>query len=326
MFLSRVNFKVKFSILLVPLVGTIAYFLSVILLTYYTSGDQIHYVKLYEEMSSLNYIESLAAAQLLVGSSEPVSIFLLWLGAYSGIDKVTWISLFNSFLVSALYLVLLRFRVGFLAKFLVLTNFYLYVLLTGAERLKFSYLFLVFSLLVFGSSRLVFLALALLSHFQTILLFPSLFLYSNYREFKRFSYFYVGKKFLAVIFLSLFFLILFFVLFGGGVFLKAQSYVSLDNNILDVIKPLGLVILFCLISKNSFRAFLSATPLILLVLFLGPDRVNMIIVTFVFFIALIEGRVNNPLFLAILFYFSLKTIGFISNIIIYGDGFYFAKP
>ena len=54
----------------------------------------------------------------------------------------------------------------------------------------------------------------------------------------------------------------------------------------------------------------------------GASRINVMAVTFLLYLAVTERRASHPLMLALLVYFSLKTIPFVENIYAWGDGYY----
>ena len=74
-------------------------------------------------------------------------------------------------------------------------------------------------------------------------------------------------------------------------------------------------------TRNRWRMLLLLLPMYPAVSILGGQRVNMIAVTLVLYILITERRLNHPFVLLLLFYFSLKSIPFILNILIYGSGF-----
>lgn len=76
-----------------------------------------------------------------------------------------------------------------------------------------------------------------------------------------------------------------------------------------------------LISSNKFRMLLSLLPVFIALVIVGGDRINMIAFTMVFGILMYERRLKHPLFILLLTYFSVKSIGFIDNILLYGNGF-----
>ncbi|NBO57127.1 MAG: hypothetical protein EBU84_21595, partial [Actinobacteria bacterium] len=76
-----------------------------------------------------------------------------------------------------------------------------------------------------------------------------------------------------------------------------------------------------LITRHRLLFVLALSPLFVATMLLGDTRINMIAVTVVFYLLLIERRLNHPLMYVFMGYMSLKSITFLYNILVYGDGF-----
>lgn len=116
--------------ILVPL----SFLVSVFLLNFYTAGDQAHYHKFYEALKTARLSEIMTLGLLYIDSAEPLSTVVFWLGAKLGFDKNVFISALNVVLVVGLFLLARKHNASKLTIALLLTNFYLIVLMTGAER------------------------------------------------------------------------------------------------------------------------------------------------------------------------------------------------
>lgn len=300
-----------------------AFVTSYILLGFYTEGDQIHYKRLYETFEAAYFGEVMGLGVLHVSSAEPITLHVLWVGAVLGIDKNVYISIFNSILVFSILVLLGRSNAPLYIYMLLLTNFYLIVLLTGAERLKFAYIFFVFAAIstsTFG--RFGSFVLAPLSHFQALIYFPSLILYTLHYDLKRLLRLYLTTKLLSVILFFAVFVVAISLFKFDEILAKAVIYIGRNAQINEAVNLLILLIVAMSATKNRWRMLLVLLPLFPAVVLLGGERVNMIAVSLVIYYLLIEQRLSRPLPILLLCYFSMQSIFFISNIIRYGDGFY----
>ena len=93
---------------------------SVILFYYCTAGDQRFYQEYYDLVSNLSFPEALVQGFLSLGASEPISLFILWLGSILKIDKSIYLSLINGLFSSLIYLFFARFNCRFFTPLLFL--------------------------------------------------------------------------------------------------------------------------------------------------------------------------------------------------------------
>jgi hypothetical protein len=90
---------------------------------------------LYEALYAANIEDVMPLSVRLTGGAEPLSDYIFWLGANLGIEKDIYISMLNIIFIVSLFLVARRSFVKMPMICLLLTNFYLVVLMTGEERL-----------------------------------------------------------------------------------------------------------------------------------------------------------------------------------------------
>ncbi|WP_278367168.1 hypothetical protein [Marinobacter salarius] len=298
------------------------FFASFLLLSWYKAGDQVYYIKFYEGVRELSYFEAYAYARGVIGASDPLSIFFLWFGSFLGFSKLTYISFWNCIFLLFIVKVIRIYKVDFFLYPFIFSNFYVLVLLTGAERLKFGVFFMVCSIVFSNWLKGVFFASALVSHFQTISLVPSAFVYSMYNNLVRLFFsgklsFYLLRYFVFLIFVFLSLVIIFWdALFG-----KFSDYFKEDFDGYNFINILALLFCSVLVSSNWKRIACSLAPFFFLVFLFGDSRVNILAVLFVFFAFIKEKRLSHPLSIALLVYFSFKSIFLVYNIYIYGHGF-----
>ncbi len=296
---------------------------SFILLEAYSSGDQFHYHKFYTDINGLSFSEVGPVAKLTIGSYEPLTWLVLWIGSNLDIYKNLWISLLNTLFSFGLFSLLLKHKAPWYVIFLIFTNFYYLVLLTAAERLKISYIVIIYSFLIGGRGRYL-VALSPLAHLQSIILLFSFIGYSSHNALSNFvNNFKVSIHVLIVSLIFIFACCFFFYIFEDGILLKLNFYHH--HNSFDIIsfgKFLIIFLFFLLIAVNKSLVFLSFLPIFIAWLVVGGDRVNMIAFTLFFGFLMFERRLNHPLALLLLVYFSFKSIDFVKNIFVYGDGFF----
>jgi len=299
------------------------YLYSFILISNYTDGDQRSYRALYDALSGVELIDVLEVSRFYITASDPLSFYILWSGARLGIDKDVFISLANVVLLSCLFFLARRYRANYLIVLMLMSNFYVVVLMTGAERLKFAFIFVFLAMIVKGRfKKIVFLVSAVFSHLQTIILLASFFMGDiSAKVSKDFQKGAVRKS----VALGGFFVVLagFAVVFAllGDIDRKADQY-SNESGIVGLAQVVGLFAAGLVFLKNRTRFIATMLPLVIAVILLGGQRVNMIAVMLVIFLFWLEGKVNHPFMYIVMLYFSVKSIPFIKNIMEYGNGFY----
>lgn len=295
---------------------------SYVLLGFYDGGDQVHYRSFYSKVKDAPFFQALVIAHQQLGAGEPISIFILWLGSYLGFEKDLYISFLNVILAYSVFKFSVRGNLPFFVIALIVLNFYFLVLLTGAERLKIAYIFLVFAVLSKGNYRFIFFFISCLAHFQVFLLAPSILLYTNFSSLVRFfRYQKLNKKLAIVLFLGGVMSLVVFGALYSIVISKMNAYFSIDRSLLELINLVLLSLVGVLSTSNYKRFVFSVSPFFLFVLLFGGDRVNMLAVTFLLGILVLENRMLKPLPLALMIYFAIKAVPFVENILEKGNGF-----
>jgi hypothetical protein len=306
------------AIVLTPFV----YFFSYYLLSHYTGGDQISYHKFYDALHGARIEEIMFLALVYVSSVEPLSAFILWLGSNLGFEKNVYISLLNVILIVSLFLLARQHQVRMLMIGLLLTNFYVVMLMTGGERLKIAYIFFILATLFVNKMRFLFLSLSPLAHLQSIILLAGVMM-AHFEGFIlnllfRFS---ISKRSLGLL------IVIFVVGATIGYYLfdgiknKANTYAFEEFSPFELINLGILSVIALYVSHKRFRMFLVLLPTIPAIAILGGMRVNMIAVSLVIYYLMEERRLHHPLVYLLMAYFSIKTIPFVNKIILYGDGF-----
>ena len=313
-----VNRTTFYCILLVPIFFAYAY----LLISPYTEGDQYYYRLFYTELAETSAIDVIPLAIKKVASVEPISLYILWGGSNLGINKDIFISLLNVIMLLGLFLLCRKYDVGPIPLFLLLTNFYIIVLMTGAERLKIAYIIAIWAALSSGNKSRILFGASGLAHLQNVIMLPSLLL-ARYAESMR-RLLKAGKfrlQFIFAIIVLIVFASVFFGIFNDAIIRKVVSNMSHEARDVGLTNLIILTVVAIFATKNRWRMFLLILPMYPAVAILGGQRVNMIAVTLAIYLLITERALNHPFVLLLLLYFSFKSIPFIQNIILYGSGF-----
>ena len=290
---------------------------SYYILELYQFGDQVHYRQFYSDISEVGFFEAFAMAYFYLASIEPLSIFILWTDSLLDIPKDIYISFFNAVLAVSLIKLFEKYKVKWYVILLLLSNYYLLVLFTGAERLKFAYLILIISLLSNKKYIKNLIYLSPIAHLQSILLIaPKMilsFYQSNLRKKRRLFRNALSVALYIILFFSLYIL-------KDGILRKFYYYYNSSWDILQIFQLFVLSIVYLIITKNYKQSLLIFIPLFLLAMIIGNDRVNMIGFTFITFLLMRLDKLKHPLYIALLLYFVVKAYFLLLNIINFGEG------
>ncbi len=299
----------------------ISFFISYFLLSYYTGGDQVYYGNFYAALYGSNIEDAVSLSITYTGGGEPLTALILWIGANLGIEKIVYISLFNIILTLSLFLLARKNQVKPPMIFLLLTNFYFFVLLTSAERLKMAYIFTIIAMLFVGKVRLFLLTCSPFAHFQNFILIACVVLARFEEDIKNLIFnFRISKKsimmLIGLVMGSV--PIVFFSLEAVSGKFEAYTYLASVSELVNImlLAPIAIYV-----SRKRLRMILVLLPLFPLIMLIGSIRINMIAVTLVIYFLMIERRIHHPLIYLIMTYFSVKTIGYVYRILTAGDGF-----
>lgn len=317
----RINLNKLFSFSF----ALLAFLLSLFLLHFYTKGDQVHYTAFYNGVHNFNFFTGFLYYNRALGASEPIYYIIIYVfGAF--LKKNFLIALVNAILAYNVSLLLTRLQVNKLLILSLLLNFYMIVLFTGAERLKFSLAILSFYFLASGSVKqnsLLF--LSVFTHFQTSLLAVGI-------KFKDILYFIRSIFLLRMSFKKVFLMTLFVIGCLGTLvalyllqkqLMQKWNYYSSSQSLMNIIKPsVFLILTLCYRKKISLlEIFGLFLPLLIISMLLGPERI-VIFCYFIFFYY--ASRVNHGVNIGILLsqsYFIYKGVDFIINILKHNTGF-----
>lgn len=299
------------------------YFLSEYLLSYYKYGDQFHYINFYYALRGANFFEVPAIQYSNTGSVEPFYGYLIWLASNAGIEKTPLMSGFNG-LFAVLVAATVRKLGGSIALVvMIFSNYYFIVLITAAERLKFSYIAFCLAILAGGFlGKIIFFSTPLI-HFQSALTIASV-------GFSKFSEVLADRrkglnwdriKGLIGLSAATVFAFFTFLRFQERVLGKFQSYSELGEGVSGIFQISVVAAASVLIARKKIEAVFFFLPLVPAAAVLGGSRVNMIGFVILMYIGLINGRSLHPILLALYIYFAYKSVGFIENILTFGVGF-----
>ena len=321
------NVKLTRRTLISFFVSAGVFIFSLFFAPFYYDGDQVPYFNAYNAVTGSDFFGGFPLYYYAVNASEPLHYVIIWVASNLGFEKNLFMAIANSFLANLIMRVFLQWRVSvYVAVVVIFTNYYLLVLYFAAERLKFGFVFLMLSLLY---SRQIKLSVALaitsiFSHLQQILIYGSV-VFSSVMA----SVWYtlntgkIGlKKTFPLIFLILTVLTLFYFL-GDSLISKFSSYngAAAGNSLFALWKGCILLLFTLRYSKARLEVVSVFAVLFLATALVGPERINMISYCFFMFYALqYKGGVNLGVAVTS-FYFGLKSIQFILNVIDNGHGF-----
>jgi hypothetical protein len=322
------NFKVSRNAVTLFAVSLGVFLFSLYLAPYYYDGDQVTYTNVYEAVSGHSVVDGFLVYQGHISSVEPIHYLIIWMASNLGLEKNHLMAFSNSILAYLLVKFFLEWRVSlYVALAIIFTNFYVLVLYFSAERLKFSFIFLLLSLLYSRQHKLsyAFAGITVLAHAQQILIYVAILFASlmssvlNFLKTASFSLRYkwpvIGFTFLALAVLSF---------MSGQIASKFSLYnsVAQENSLISIWKSVILFVLALLYSSTRLKTVFIFFIILSAVVLVGPERVNMIAYCFFMFYALQYKRGVNAGVAFTLVYFGFKGVSFILDVIETGQGFH----
>lgn len=291
----------------------------------YTEGDQVWYRALYDSLHGAYFGEIRSYQSRLTSSVEPVLGALYWLGSNLSIQKDVYLGLWNALLLSLVVLHLRKYRASLLFSFLLLLNYYLWVLLFAADRLKFAYIFLLVAALS-GNRIVKFMAssISVFSHFQIIIQWASI-AAARIAEAVRLRADINKNKLIRYSILLL--AALFFALYLGAQYSefissKAIRYAdAYGGGVMSLVNILILLVVGVVVLERRLDFLAGLIPLAIAAYLLGPERVNMMAVFLFIVFALEERKTSNLAVISLMIYFAIKAMGFLYNIYYFGHGY-----
>ena len=316
--------KISKSIVYATIYSILIFLFSIYLLPHGVDGDQLYYREFYNSCFSENYTyeQEFFCYQNTLGSTEPGYFLLSKLANFLLIEKDLFIAIANSILTFSIVTLVFKYYKPVwhrhLFVVLILSNYYFLVLLTSAERLKFGFIFLTLGLIFAARKRLALFGLAVFSHVQVAIMLIPYFISQVLAK----GASKLVKAFTIIGGVVLFAGMLYFM--QGHITSKVEAYTSIDGGSVGFLGALkaSVFIILALISTRQIIAATAGTPIVVMAYFLGSDRVGML--AFILYAGLViyyKNRIDLIL-LIVMLYFSYKSIDFITNILLYGNGYY----
>ncbi len=300
------------------LAATIVFVLTLVIMPFYTEGDQVNYRKAYEELANLYLVEGFLYYSSWIGSKEIFHFVLSWV-ASRFVEKDLLIGVSNGILAYVAMSLFLKWKASLIISFfLVSLNFYFFSLYFAAERLKFGFMFLAISLFCIDRPMPFywFGVLALISHVQTLLVYGCLFFKVAVRQTARFLRSGMVSKSL----LLLPFAVIPVLFMKEHILGKLQAY-SLQIGLSEIAKTALFLVLSMWYSKRRSEPVILFIPILFAVLLVGGFRINV----FGYFVFLYYGLQSkggwNLGVLSTSTYFAYCAIDFVANIFKYGHGY-----
>ena len=304
------------------LAAPLVFWASLTLTIPYVNGDQISYRLFYKALAQAPLYEIPRLQLVNTGSAEPLYGAIMWLGANLDIEKDVYVAIWNTILAYALIRLTMLRRSNIIFVILLLTNFYFIVLLTAAERLKFAYIASAFAVASNSPWRsLIWTIVALLSHFQSMITFGAW--ASGYISRIRIRSIFRRRNFFTIALLGPIICaigVVFALWFQASILAKINAYVG-SGELFSLFNILILLIvsLICLPKKAEITIMLLVCALAAVAI--GADRVNMIAVSIFIYVCIRDRRTSHPAALALMAYFTFKSMGFVKLIFAEGSGF-----
>lgn len=311
---------IKKSYLLLTVLSVFA--LSIMIEPYYIYGDQVHYHRVYNGLNGFNIADAYIFYKANIDSREPGYFFLAWASSNLSIEKNYFITFFNVILSFFAYKYLIK-KGGhpFIVFVIISFGYYSCVLFFAAERLKFSFIFLLIGL-VYSKKSSIFYILSVITHSQMVIVFISAFMLKIKTDILRlFTKLIVTKRFLLLLIGVSSISVVVFISMQEHFLSKFDSYFEL-RNIVELSKLFSFFALSYLYAKNRSDVVIFFIPLFFFTLIFGGERVNFIgYFAFLYFSIYYKKGFNFGVLLTTV-YFLYAGFDFVLNILKYGSGYY----
>ncbi len=289
----------------------------------YYLGDAQLYTLFYDSLRDTS-IEYWAYLQnIYLGSAEPFYRWVIGPAAYFGVDRTLYLSFWNGILVAAICFCLYKYRCGIVFSSLLLSNYYLLVILGPAERLKFAYICLILSAAVDGIKlRFVLSAISIFFHTQALVQFSSAAGFWGARNLPRFLRTPLRTLLISVSLAVLVGVILYFFYeaVGRSVVDKSAVYSDTSGGLSEAIQWLMLAGAGVIVFRDRLAYLVGMVPMGVLTILFG-NRVNVATLVFFAFMAMTQRKTYHPVVLAVMAYMSIKSIPFLLDVMAYGTGY-----
>lgn len=274
-------------------------------------GDLHQYSALYEKLGEISLNNSFEASMHLISSSDKAYIFISWISSHLGIPRGVFVFLSNLLLLSGVLFFLYKKELSALYLFFIIPNLYFLVLISGAERLKFAYIFLIFAIAVKGNiKKIIFTLAAFFSHISIVIQILPIILLSFSRKISILNMFKV--------------MIITSVMFFAIIYLnpeKFKTYFGFYWKDALFLAFVALVGYFEQYKEKKKEYFFFTFPLVFVTLFVFPSRTSMFFVISYFYFVLNNSCKSYYVPLSISIYFAGMGVMYLINGFYYGHGF-----
>ena len=311
----------------ITLCTCVVFIASVLVGPCHFAGDQLAYADAYQAVAGLQLFDAYDAYRRYLDSAEIIHFFVIWIGSNAGVDKNILMSFANALLAYGILKLFREWKVAdWVSATFVFSNFYLLVLYFTTERLKFSFIFVVLSLvysrsIVSGSLLAV---VAVLAHVQNAILYSSIAFYIWIPRVIKirwsFARVLLGIFLVATVGLCLY-------LFGGGLIQHIESKVgayAASNTkpfVSDVLVMLCLFVASLYYASKKSLVLLMFLPNFYVLSILGSDRVNMIGYLCFMYFSFRNNRGVNLGVIATSMYLFVKGLNYLYYLFTTGNGF-----
>ena len=300
--------NILISLLYAVFVAVFSYFMYAV----YIGQDLKLYAYYYNNLPNKTLSEAFLFYRNTLGSKEPVYFIITFL-AHDLVSKEVLMSLSNSFLAYFISRLILNANINILVWFMVVTNYYLWVLYLPAERLKFGLMFILAAIL-YSRRRYFFYLLSVMSHIQS---FISIYILLSFKVKYYISHFLrkpVHSTLSFLLMLTFIFSLLYIM--KDQLVMKFEAYYNKEFDFYGALK----VVLFMFLSVLSFRNYIDKLslaylflPLVILSLLLGGDRIVMFAAVTFIGMSVYYKKGNCFSFYLVSIYFLAKSIEFFYN-------------
>lgn len=296
---------------------------SMWLLDLYRGGDQEHYDRFWRAMVWTHPSLWSRLQYAYLSSAEPLYRLIIGVGTYLNVDRLTYLSLWNAFFLSLIGYALIKNRSSIPFVIFVFTNFYILVLLSSAERLKFGYIFLLLAFCVENLRwKTVFSVLSGFAHTQAVIQFMSAAIYYVAVEYRQIFATRSGTIALVIGGPTVVGVVMYYLInsIGEIVIQKSEFYMGESQGIPEIVQWLLILICGTIVFDRRLPFVIAMLPMGVLTSLFG-GRVNVATLAFFCGLALTGRKTTHPLVLLVMAYMSFKSIGFITNVLNTGQGF-----
>jgi len=313
-----VSYNKFLTVAILAVFAPVAFIMSLHFSQLYVEGDQYHYTRLYNSLTHASVTEVPILQLAHTGSIEPLYGLIAWVGSKIAAKEV-WFSLFNTILVILLFALLRKNRISMIVYPLVFTNYYLFVLLFAAERLKFAIICLLLFGLIESKWRYFWAALSPLFHLQSVLFASGIVGSEISKLLRRIMRGKLPLRPVVVTMLILSLLAAIFLTFQTRISIKFAHYQG--SGVGELVKSIVFFVIAIAFSRDRLQTIIAFSGLFVAAYLLGDTRINMVAFLFALYPTFGWLKGANPVTILLLTYFSLNGIVFLSNIADHGTGY-----